>query len=200
MADPDDQPSLELPSLGGWRRRRRARRPEPTPAPIPSPAPSGGEQATVVVPETVADAPQDGVSAARRASWRPRLRRPSATVTVVLTGILVGLAMVGLTWASLRGCEQVRGTSSCGQAGYPVLGLVLALAVLVGAALLRAGRVPDPATTSTLGVGVAAVLALLLLIDHLDQPAMVLVIPAITALTFMAAHWLTTTFVEPGGR
>jgi hypothetical protein len=119
---------------------------------------------------------------------------------VVVTGLLVGLMVVGLTWASLRTCEAVQGTSSCGSAGYPMLGLVLALAILAGATLLRLAQVPDPVSSSLLGVGVAAVIALVFLIDHLDQPAMVIVIPLVCAATFAGAHWLTTAVIEPGER
>ena len=50
---PEEQPSLELPSLGGWRRKRRPRTPKPTPARAPDPV--GGEQATIVLPEAGAD-------------------------------------------------------------------------------------------------------------------------------------------------
>lgn len=119
---------------------------------------------------------------------------------MVVAGLLVGLVVVGLTWASLRTCEEVRGTPTCGTAGYPMLGVSLAVAVLVGGVLLRLARVPDPVTTSFLGVGLAAVLAMLLLIDRLDRPAMLVVVPLLTAATFAAAHWVTSTFVEPGDR
>lgn len=119
---------------------------------------------------------------------------------MVVTGVVVGLVVVGLTWASLRTCEAVQGTSSCGSAGYPMLGLVVALAVLAGSALLRLAQVPDPVSTSLLGVGVAAVIALVFLVDHLDQPAMVVVIPLICAATFAGSHWLTTAVIEPGER
>jgi len=116
---------------------------------------------------------------------------------VVVTGLVVGLVVVGLTWASLRTCEAVQGTTSCGTAGYPMLGLVLVLAVLAGSTLLRLAQVPDPVSTSLLAVGSAAVLALVFLIDHLDQPAMVVVIPLVCAATFAGAHWLTTAVIEP---
>lgn len=203
----EEQPSLELPSIGGWRRKRRSKRaaepsageqatvlpPEPV-ADTPPPA-NGGEQATIVLPEPVAHTPPEGP---RRI---PLKARPSGgPMVVAASGLVVGLAVVGLTWASLRTCEQVQGTSSCGTAGYPMLTFVLALAVVVGSVLLRLARVPDPVSTSVLGVGLAAVLALLFLIDHLDQPTMIVVIPVISAVTFAAAHWVTTTFIEPGGR
>jgi hypothetical protein len=133
---------------------------------------------------------------------RPRRALPSVNLpggwpAVVVTGLLVGLVVVGLTWASLQACEEVQGTSTCGRAGYPMLGLVLAVAVLVGGVLLRLAQVADPVSTSLLGVGLAAIVALLVLIDHLDQPAMVVVLPLVFALTFAAAHWFSTALLEP---
>jgi formate-dependent nitrite reductase membrane component NrfD len=125
---------------------------------------------------------------------------PTGWVAVVLTGVVVGLVVVGLTWASLRTCEAVQGTATCGTAGYPMLALVVVVAILVGSAMLRLTHVPDPVSTSILGVGVASVLALVFLIDHLDQPAMVVVIPLICAATFAGSHWLTTAVIEPGDR
>ena len=196
MPDPDpaEQPSLELPKLGWRRRPRRARPAQPESPPTPEPAP---EPAPVAV-ETPAPEPEQDELVEERPARRPRLRRPSGWPAVVATGLLVGLAVVGLTWGSLRTCEQVQGTSSCGTAGYPMLGLVVALAVLVGSLLLRLAQVPDPVSTSLLGVGVAAVIVLVFLINHLDQPAMVVVIPLICAATYAGAHWLTTAVIEPG--
>jgi hypothetical protein len=72
--------------------------------------------------------------------------------------------------------------------------------VIVGALLLRAARVPEAASTSFLGVGLTAVIALLFLVDSLLDRSMVVVIPVITAATFAASHWVTRTFVEPGDR
>jgi hypothetical protein len=184
MADPErDQPSLELPSLGGggWRRRR-----------------ASGEQAAVVDDATVADAPPP-VATPRPRRTRPEVRLPGGWAAVVIAGVAAGLVTVALTWASLRACEGVQGTSTCGRAGYPMLAVVLAVAVLVGAVLLRVAQVPDPVSTSLLGIGVAAVVALVALIDHLDQPAMVVVIPLLCALTYAGSHWLTTAVIEPGG-
>jgi hypothetical protein len=112
----------------------------------------------------------------------------------------VGVISVGLTWASLRLCEVVRGTTSCGGPGYLLLLLILVAMVLLGTALLRALGVPEPGSTSLLAVGLLAVLTLLLLVGVLFHWWMILVLPACSALTFAAAHWVTTTFVEPGDR
>ena len=128
---------------------------------------------------------------------RPTVQLPSGWPAVIATGLVVGLVVVGLTWLSLRTCEAVQGTTSCGTAGYPMLGLVVVLAVLAGGTLLRLAQVPDPVSTSLLAVGSAAVIALVFLIDHLDRPAMIVVIPLVCAATFAGAHWLTTAVIEP---
>ena len=108
---------------------------------------------------------------------------------------------VGLTWASLRLCEAVRGTSSCGGPGYLLLlGILVAMILLGTAPAQGAGACPDPGSTSFLAVGLLAVLALLFLVGVLFHWWMILVIPACSALTFAAAHWVTTTFVEPDDR
>jgi hypothetical protein len=115
----------------------------------------------------------------------------------VLSGLVVGLGIVGLTWASLRSCEKVQGTSSCGDVGYPMLALILVVMVVVGWLLLKVLRVRDPASTSFLGTGLAVVVALLVLVDHLLDRSMVVVVPLICAATFGLAHWVTRTFIEP---
>ena len=123
--------------LSGLRSRRRSRRPRADPARRAA----GAERARQ----------SPGDRDARRARAPPRRDAAAA----VLTGLVVGLGIVGLTWASLRSCEGVQGTSSCGDAGYPLLGLILVAMVVVGALLLRLLRVPDPGSTSFLGVGLA---------------------------------------------
>jgi hypothetical protein len=172
-----------------------ATRPHPTPAPA-APAPAAPAPPT---PAPVATAPE------RRAK-RPRRRREFTLPAVgglaaaVVTGVLVGVIAVGLTWSSLRLCEVVRGTSSCGGPGYLLLLAILIAMILLGAVLLRALGVPEAGSTSFLAVGLLAVVAMLFLVGVLFHWWMILVIPACSALTFAAAHWVTTTFVEPGDR
>jgi hypothetical protein len=189
-----DQPSLELPKLG-LRRRRRTPAPEAQPdveqtrplvearprvldEPVPEPA-----------PEPVPEPPRE-----------TSVRGPGGMPAAVLTGVVVGLGIVGLTWASLRLCESVQGTSSCGDAGYALLIAILAAMIVVGALLLRLARVPEPGSTSFLAVGLTSVLALLFLVDSLMDRPMVVVIPLITAGTFALAHWVTRTFTDPADR
>ena len=176
-----DGPSLELPKLG-------RRRPAATKAPKPPKQPRPPKEPRP--PKRVEIEPERGPR--RQVS----LPRPGGMLAVVVTGVAVGLGIVGLTWVSLRGCEAVQGTSSCGGVGYPLLAVILAVMVVVGALLLRFARVPEAASTSFLAVGLTAVLALMFLVDSLLDQAMIVVLPLICAGSFAAAHWVTRTFVE----
>jgi hypothetical protein len=189
-----DEPSLELPSLR-LRLPRRAKAPQAPREPVKRPR-SNRERPPK----------EPSKRATKQPPKQPRPRRELAlpttggTTAAVVTGALVGVISVGLTWASLRLCEVVRGTTSCGGPGYLLLLLILVAMVLLGTALLRALGVPEPGSTSFLAVGLLAVLTLLLLVGVLFHWWMILVLPACSALTFAAAHWVTTTFVEPGDR
>jgi hypothetical protein len=110
----------------------------------------------------------------------------------ILTGVLVGVITVGLTWGGFRLCEFARGTSSCGDPGFLLLLVILVAMVLLGSSLLRAWGLPDPGSTSFLGVGLLAVMVLLFLVQTIFSWWMVLVIPGVAAATFALAHWVTT--------
>lgn len=188
------RPSLELPKL----RRRKPRRDDVTPVAEPvAPAEPTAELTAEPTAEPVAVAQVEIEPEPPRKRRRPpRPRRPGGMLAAVLTGVAVGLGLVGLTWAALRGCEAIQGTSSCGGTGYPMLIAILVGLVAVGWLLLRAARVPEPGSTSFLAVGLTAVLALMFLIDSLTDRSMVVVIPVLCAGSFAAAHWVTRTFVE----
>jgi hypothetical protein len=113
---------------------------------------------------------------------------------------VVGLVLVGLTAGSLRLCTSIRGTSSCGKPGILLLLAIAAIAILLGALLLRVAGVAAPGSTSFLGVGLLVVLVLLALVGVLDEWWVVIVVPVLAALTHLAAWWLTTTYAEPGER
>jgi outer membrane biosynthesis protein TonB len=142
---------------------------------------------------------EDEAADGRRARSRRVPRGPVLTgyPASALTGLLVGLLMVGLTVGSLRACEGIRGTSTCGGPGLLLLVIILVVLVMVGQVLLRAFRVPDPGSTSFLAVGLIAVVALLFLIDVILNWQMVIVIPLVGLVTFLLSHWVTTAFVEP---
>jgi hypothetical protein len=177
---------------------------EAEPAPVPAARPlfveETAEEAAVAPPVTPV-APAAPAAPAQRPRRRARQERPSrpprpagGVVAVVATGLLVGALTVGLTWLAQRGCEVVRGTSSCGEPGLLLLLAILAAMVLVGAGTLRLTRVPDPGSTSVLAVGLLTVLALLFLVGSLFEWWVVIVVPLLSGLTFALSHWVTTSF------
>jgi hypothetical protein len=117
-----------------------------------------------------------------------------------VTGVVVGLFVVGLTTASLRLCTWMRGTSSCGKAGILLLLAITVLATLLGALLLRTSGVDASGSTSFLGVGLLVVLILVALLPVLDEWWVVIVVPLVAMLTYLASWWVTTTYAEPGER
>ena len=93
----------------------------------------------------------------------------------------------------------MRGTSSCGQPGFLVLALMLIVAVVLGAALLRAFRVRDPGSTAFLGVGLVTVVALVGFIDVIYDWWMFIAIPLVGLISFGLAHAVTSAFVDTTG-
>ena len=184
--------------------------PEPVPQPDPEPASARGaalftdERATEPLPATAAaEAPAEAASADRepaRGGWsRPALPQVGPVPAALLTGLLVGVITVGLVWASQRLCEVLRGTSSCGNAGFLLLLAVLVLAGLLGGSLLKAFGVEDGGSTSFLAMGLVAVVLMLVLADQLFAWWMVLVVPAVAMVAYVVSQQVTTAMVEPGG-
>ncbi|MGH3444344.1 MAG: hypothetical protein ACRDPB_03105, partial [Nocardioidaceae bacterium] len=115
----------------------------------------------------------------------------------VLTGVLVGLVGVALTYGGMRGCEAVRGTSSCGGTpGFFILLAFVIVMVLLGAVLLGAAAVTEPRGASLLGVGMVCVVALLVLPGVIFSAWMFLVIPLVAGACFALSQWVTTRYVD----
>ena len=171
-------------------------------APAPKTTPAVPASDVTADPVEVAPEPVDETSL-EDAEIAERLgRRDGPLLTIyraaAVTGLTVGVALVVLTWLSLRGCEAVRGTSSCGGGpGFLLLVATFAISVLLGSALLKAFLVPDPGSSSFLAVGMVAVIALLFLIDVLDSWVMLIVVPLLGIGAYLASVWVTKTFVEP---
>ena len=162
-------------------------------------APLFADEVPAAPDEDEQEAAEEAVRASeRRAKSRRVLRGPVLTgyPASALTGLLVGLLMVGMTVGSLRACEAIRGTSTCGGPGLLLLVIILVLLVMIGQVLLKLLRVPDPGSTSFLAVGLIAVVALLFLIDVILDWQMVIVIPLVGMVSFLLSHWVTTAFVE----
>ena len=161
--------------------------PAPTPRPEPEPRP---EPAVAPAP---APAPVDESSPARRPFRLPAIDGRAAAV---VTGLVIGVLTVGLTWASLGLCNAVKGTSSCGNPGYLLLVAILVAMVLLGSVLLRAWGIPDATSISFLAVGLLAVFVLVFLVGALESWTMILVIPLVTAAAYALSHWVTTAITE----
>jgi hypothetical protein len=71
--------------------------------------------------------------------------------------------------------------------------------VVLATVLLRLARVPEPTSTSLLGLGLIGVIALLFLVDVLLDGSMVVVIPLLTAGTFALSYWVTNRLAASGG-
>src|SRR5688500_1887790 len=115
MADKDPEaggPSLELPSFG-LGRKKKDKRPEPV-GPVEEAAPP-----LEPLPEPATEPePEDDDLKAQRGFALPALPALQAALAV---GALIGLLAVLLTFASLKLCELVRGTDSCGGPGLLLL-------------------------------------------------------------------------------
>ena len=189
--------------------------PEPSPAPLPDDVGPAAEElpeartlvtgAPLFVDEATPDedVEDDQEPEPARRARSPRV--PSGPLLTgypasAVTGLVVGALMVGLTAAVLRGCEAIRGTSTCGGPGLLLLVVILVVLVLVGQALLNAFQVADPGSTSFLAVGLIAVVALLFLIDVILDWQMIIVIPLVGVAAYLLSHWVTTAFVEPADR
>lgn len=221
MADKDlegDGPSLELPSFGFGRKKKAKQpeppapiedtappvdpvvepepEPEPEPQPEPEPEPDPVVPAQIVktetrpvqVPEPAADEPRD----------KPGFKLPAlpALQAALAVGALIGLLAVLLTFASLKLCELVRGTDSCGGPGLLLLVATLVILTYVGGWLLRGFGIDDPGSTSFLAVGLLAVMAMLFFLDVIYNWWMVIVIPIVAMATYALSWWVTTRFVD----
>lgn len=209
---PDDRPPLEMPSFSLRRRKREAEdtAPEPEPGPaVPEPEP--------VAPEPVA--PQPGPAPVvpepepTRAIPAPELHdeteaedvgrrggRPAPPVTgppaALLVGLVVGLLAVAYAWLAGAGCDAVRGTTACGgAAGLPILVAGLVLLAWAGAVLLRFFGFSDAGSTSTLAVGLLAVLVMLFLLESLDEWWAAVAVPALAVLGYGLSWWVTASVV-----
>jgi hypothetical protein len=174
--------------------------PETTPGPIGLPETQPEVDPTAVLPVAAITEPLPAAEPApRRTRRRPQLHLPGPLVAL-LTGAIVGLALVGLTSAGLHLCTSMRGTSSCGKPGFLVLLVITVAMVFLGSVLLRLAGVDAHGSTSFLGVGLLVVVILLALLPVIFHWWMVIVVPVVAMVTYAAAWWLTTTYVEPGER
>jgi hypothetical protein len=218
-----DAPSLEAPSLFGRKRRKASAAPaepaepvepveaaEPVgpvepPEPVVPAEPIEPEEPVDDGPDTIfddtseptPDAAPTQVPAAPKEPRPPRGPWLTGRPAVIVTALVVGLLIVAATAGSMRICTEIKGTSSCGGQGLLLLVAILVVSVLLGAAMLRAARVPEPGSTTFLAVGLLSVVTLLFLVGSIFEWWMAIVIPLVSVATFLLSHWVTVTFIDP---
>ncbi|WP_432944208.1 hypothetical protein ACQPXM_02260 [Kribbella sp. CA-253562] len=121
-----------------------------------------------------------------------RLTTPPLPPLLVLAvvGLLAGFVTIGMVWLSERGCERFRDTSNCGAWGFPLLVLTVVVTVVLGALALSRLGLPHPRLVAFLGVGFMLLVVLAFLTEHLFTTWTLVVVPVLTAVTFLLAHLL----------
>lgn len=112
------------------------------------------------------------------------------TVAVGVAGILCGFVTVAFVWLSERGCDASRGTPTCGSLGLPLLLVTVVATVLAGFYMLRRLMQPNPGLVAFLGTGFMLLIVVGLLADRLFTPWSLLVVPTLTATTFLVARFV----------
>lgn len=104
--------------------------------------------------------------------------------------MLCGFATVALVWLSERGCDRVRGAPNCGTLGLPLLVLTVIITIVLGALALSRLGMPQPRLVAFLGVMFMLLIVVGLLLGQLFSTRALLVVPVVTAITFLVAHFL----------
>ena len=123
-----------------------------------------------------------------RAWWLPTIEPMRASA---ITGLLMGLLAVGLGVGALAIFSQVRGVASGGGTWGSLTFVVVAfVAFALGERLLAGFGAPMPRLTSFLGITLTLVALLGLFLGSADSTYALVVVPLVTAVGFLAAHWL----------
>lgn len=112
-------------------------------------------------------------------------------VAAGVAGAVCGLLTVGLVWLAERGCDGARGAASCGSLGLPLLLLIVVATIVAGVVLLRRLLVPNAGLTAFLGVCFMLLVVVGFLADRLSGVWSLLVVPVLSAVTFVIARYVT---------
>jgi len=107
---------------------------------------------------------------------------------LAVVGLLAGFVTLGLVWLSEQGCDRVRDSPNCGAAGFPLLVVAVVITVVLGALALSRLAMPHPKLVAFLGVGFMLLIVLAFLSNDLFSTWTLLVVPVLTAITFLVAH------------
>ncbi len=163
---------------------------------LPAAAEQGDPRAAQHDPDVTDEHDETPERRTTRETMKLNLPPVDPRLAAVLTGAMVGLVGVILTLVAARGCEAVRGVGSCGGIGLFALLTVLGVEVVLGAMLLTAWKIPDAVSTSFLAIGLVAVFVLLFLLRSLDSIWMLVVIPLMTAASYVLSWRVTASLVD----
>lgn len=107
---------------------------------------------------------------------------------LAVVGLLTGFVIVALVWLSEQGCDRVRDSPTCGAAGFPLLVLAVVITIVLGALALSRLAMPYPKLVAFLGVGFMLLIVLAFLSDDLFSTWTLVIVPVLTAITFLVAH------------
>lgn len=107
---------------------------------------------------------------------------------LAVVGLLAGFVTIAMIWLSEQGCNRVRDTPNCGAMGFPLLILTVVVTIVLAALALTKLAMPQPRLVAFLGVMFMLLIVLAFLTDHLSSTWSLLVVPVLSAVTFLVAH------------
>ncbi len=178
------------------------------PAARVAPAAVGSTRSTATSPVASASEEEEEDGSSTESKTRRSFALPTigafptipALRAVLIVGAVVGLLAVLLTFSSLKFCELVRGTDSCGGPGVLLLLATVVLLTYVGAWLLRGFGVAEAGSMSFLAVALLAVMVMVFFLGVIYNWWMVLVIPPVSMAMYALSWWVTTRLVEDDTR
>lgn len=107
---------------------------------------------------------------------------------LAVVGLLAGFVTIACIWLSEQSCNRVRDTPNCGAMGLPLLILTVVVTIVLAALALTKLAMPHPRLVAFLGVMFMLLVVLAFLTDHLSSTWSLVVVPVLTAVTFLVAH------------
>lgn len=177
--------------------RERAVDPEAEAPVAPESVDDQGGAVEPVPGATLTRTPPERAAAAEQQSARPAHRPVNGHLAAAGAGVAVAVFLVAATFGGLQACQSIRGTSSCGGGpGFLMLSLIVVVAVVLGAAALRAARVPSAGSISFLAVALVSVISVLFLLDALDRAGGAISVGLVTVAAYLLSHWVTVRYID----
>jgi hypothetical protein len=151
---------------------------------------SDADEAGHGLPADLEEALEEADAEAEEEADEGRFDAPPLPPLLVLAvvGLLAGFVTIAMIWLSEQGCNRVRDTPNCGAVGFPLLVLTVVVTIVLAALALTKLAMPHPRLVAFLGVMFMLLIVLAFLTDHLSSTWSLLVVPVLSAVTFLAAH------------